>query len=386
MKKLFIGTIIIIVLAVFCYGVYYYLTISSFNVVNDTVVISTTESYQIDVYTSDEKNMDPLLYTYTSDDEKIATVDERGRILSVSEGDTYVTVKRGFKSFRIKVTVYEKEKKQDGNNDQKPAPVSSNSNSNSNKEVRVTGITIPNNNVTMKTGDSLRIEYVISPDNATNKNVTFSVDKPDVISINNGVVIAKSNGIGTVLVTTVDGNYVAKCTITVSSNTVNVTGISATINKSILVVGEKGKITVNVTPKNASNKTLTYKSSNPQIASVDVNGNVTGVSSGTATITISTTDGSKKKATVSVTVKNPVHATSVNITGASEVAVGGTIKLSFTTVPANAVEKTVTWSSSNTAVATVNENGVVTGKSAGTVIIYATLANGAKNGKTITIK
>jgi uncharacterized protein YjdB len=378
MKKLFIGTIVIIVLGIFCYGIYYYLKVSSFNVVNDTVVISDQESYQIDIYSNDEKYTNNMLYQYESSDTSVATVTEDGRILSVSKGDATITVKRGFKTEKIKVTVYEKEIDES---------TTSNSNSNANKEkvVKVTGIKLATDNAMIKVGDSLTINYTIVPENATNKNVTYTSDNNDVVSINKGIIIGKKNGMANITVKTVDGEYSAIFKVTVSSSTVNVTGISAVINNNKITVGQTAKITTKITPNNASNKSVTYKSNNTAVATVDANGNVTGKSAGTASITITTNDGNKK-ANVSVTVSNPVHATSLTVTGASTVTVGKTISLKTDIRPANAIEKTATWTSSNPDVASVSNNGVVTGKKVGKTTISAKLPNGVQNGIVITVK
>ena len=109
MKKLFNIILLFAVIALIGYGIYYLLDISSFNVVDETIVMSTEESYLIGVYADNEAYNDPSLYKYETTDDKVAYVDENGRIISVDKGDCEITVKRGFRSYIIKVTVFERE-------------------------------------------------------------------------------------------------------------------------------------------------------------------------------------------------------------------------------------------------------------------------------------
>ena len=393
MKKLFNIILLFAVIALIGYGIYYLLDISSFNVVDETIVMSTEESYLIGVYADNEAYNDPSLYKYETTDDKVAYVDENGRIISVDKGDCEITVKRGFRSYIIKVTVFEREPKDE------PVPDTSNSNSNtnssnsnsnvtsnSNTNVSVTGIELVGETLTVRVGSKETINYRIVPENATNKNVTYTTTNNNLFDINNGVVTGKKEGTGTVLIKTVDGNYEAKLTVVVlAKTTIKVTSVSATISSNSITVGSTATIKATVNPSNATDKKITFKSNNTAVATVNSSGVVKGVSAGTATITVTSNDGNKK-ATFTVTVKNPVHATSVVISGSSTVAVGKTITLTFTTTPANAIEKTATWSSSDATIATVDSKGVVTGKKAGKVIIYATLPNGAKSGKPITVE
>lgn len=137
-----------------------------------------------------------------------------------------------------------------------------------------------------------------------------------------------------------------------------------------------------VLPENADDKTVTFSTANKAIATVDASGKVTGVKAGTVKITATTSNGLKDECTVTVT--NPV----VKVTGVSiapktaSVAVGSTTSLTATITPENATDKTVTFSSANDALATVNTNGVVTGVKATEpdtpVIITVTTNDGNK--------
>lgn len=127
------------------------------------------------------------------------------------------------------------------------------------------------------------------PADATNKAVSWSSSNTGVATVDaSGVVTAVGGGTGTITVKTADGGYTASCTVTV---TVPVTGVS--LDKSALVInkGNTGSLTATITPADATDKAVTWNSSNTSIATVDSFGHVTAVSYGTATISATTQDG-----------------------------------------------------------------------------------------------
>ena len=139
-----------------------------------------------------------------------------------------------------------------------------------------------------------------------------------------------------------------------------------------LDVNDTEKLTATVNPNDATNKTVTWKSDKPEIVEVDSNGNVTAKAAGTATIT-ATADG--KSASCKVTVNGqpatvPVQSVELNQT-TLELIAGKEATLTATVKPDDATNKTVTWSSNNETVATVDNNGKVTAKAAGEAIITA---------------
>ena len=155
---------------------------------------------------------------------------------------------------------------------------------------------------------------------------------------------------------------------------INVTGVELDKTTLSLVEGTTGSLTATVAPENATDTTVTWASDNPSVAAVDQSGKITAVSEGTATITVTTTDGGFS-ATCTVTVtKAPVHATGVELdANALTLEIGDTATLTATITPADTTDKTVTWESSDETVATVDENGVVTavGRGEATVTVKA---------------
>ena len=152
---------------------------------------------------------------------------------------------------------------------------------------------------------------------------------------------------------------------------VAVNGVSLKPNTLSLKVGKAEALSAVVIPANADNKTVSWSTSDPSVATV-ANGLVTAVKEGSATITVTTADGGKT-ATCAVTVSAiyvPVTGITIDQGATAEVEEGNTITLTATVQPDNATDKTVTWSSSNDAIATV-ANGVVTGVTPGEVVITA---------------
>ena len=183
-----------------------------------------------------------------------------------------------------------------------------------------------------------------------------------------------------------DNSYRGNCSgpvalnVTVPAPTVAVTGVS--LNKTSLSftgTGSSQTLTATVSPSNATNKTLTWSSSNTSVATVS-NGVVKAVGFGTATITAKSNNG--KTVSCSVTV-NPIAVTGVSLNKSSLnfIGTGSSQTLTATVSPSNATNKTLTWSSSNTSVATVS-NGVVKAVGFGT----ATITAKSNNGKTAAVK
>ena len=132
-----------------------------------------------------------------------------------------------------------------------------------------------------------------------------------------------------------------------------------------------------VSPVNAENKTITYKSLNTSIATVNANGLVTSVANGTTTITVSTNDGSNIVKNIPVTIEN-ISVTAINITPNPVVLLANSTKqLTAEVIPANANITAVTWKSSDATVAAVDANGIVTAKSVGTATITASSKDGS---------
>lgn len=161
-------------------------------------------------------------------------------------------------------------------------------------------------------------------------------------------------------------------------STVLVTSVSLNRSSLSLNVNESANLVATVLPSNATNKTLSWTSSNTSVATVSQTGRVTGLSAGTAVIRAYATDGSSKYAECTVTVIGAnIPVTGVTLNKSSLfVSVGGTATLVPTILPPGATNQNVTWDTSDTTVASVNSSGVVTGIHEGTCAITVRTVDG----------
>ena len=216
--------------------------------------------------------------------------------------------------------------------------------------------------VSLKVGETVTLTATVKPDNATDKTVTWSTSDASVATVNDGIVTAKK--VGTATITAKAGDKSATCEITVVATPVT----AVTLNKTSvsLKAGETVTLTATVKPDDATDKTVTWGSSDESVAKVE-NGIVTAIGKGLSTITAKAGDTS---ATCLVTVSVPVENVTLNKTelvlqkGQEEVLVA-------LVSPDDATDKTINWSSSNVSVARVDQNGAVAAEGAGTAVITA---------------
>ncbi|MBD5407331.1 MAG: leucine-rich repeat protein [Treponema sp.] len=226
--------------------------------------------------------------------------------------------------------------------------------------ILVNNITLDKNTLTLIRNGTAKLTATVTPSNADNKTVTWSSSNTSIATVDNdGMVTAISAGIATI--TAKAGDKTATCTVTVNPIPVN----KVTLDKDTLTLtrDKTAKLTATVYPDNADDKTVTWSSSDETVATVDNNGTVTAVKEGTANITAR---AGGKTATCKVTV--PVNNVKLD-TYTLTLKRNKTAKLTATVYPDNADNKTVTWSSSNISVATVDNDGTVTAVGAG----YATI-------------
>ncbi|MCL2165379.1 MAG: Ig-like domain-containing protein, partial [Oscillospiraceae bacterium] len=164
-----------------------------------------------------------------------------------------------------------------------------------------------------------------------------------------------------------------------------VTGVTLAPGAVSLNVGSTRQLTQTVAPANATDQSVTWSSTNTAAATVSNTGEVAALAAGTATITVTTNDGGFV-ASCDVTVTTTVSVDSVTVAPkTASITVGGTQQLTETVLPSTATIKTVTWSSSNSAVATVSNAGLVTAVSAGTATITVTAVDDATKSDTCAV-
>lgn len=275
--------------------------------------------------------------TWTSSDPTIATVSDTGVVTALKPGEVTITVTVGGKSSGFTLTIY---------------------------DPKAGFITLDITEKSLLVGDELTLTPTVSPETLRDKTITWTTSDDKVASVSDkGVVKALAPGECTITAALSNGETATAKVIVTNSFSISPTSLE-------LFPGEEKTITV-TDPKERS---LTWKSSKPSIATVDDKGKVTAVAPGEVTITVSTDSGEKLSCVV--TVKTPPLAI---VKATLEMNVGDATILKTTGGSGEPLE----WESSDPAVATVSETGKVTGKAAGTATITAT---DKKIGQSVTCK
>lgn len=258
--------------------------------------------------------------------------------------------------------------------------------------VAVSGVALNKKVATVNVGKKVTVKATVTPANADNKTLVWTSSNTKIATVSNGVV--KGVKAGRVIITaktTDDSNISATCTVTVKQP---VTRISLS-KKATMYTGKKLTLKAKVNPANASNKALTWKSSNTKIAKVASNGVVTGVKAGTVKITATAKDGSRKSATCTVTVRQSVSKITLSKTNVVLPKKGSSYNVRVTVAPKNAYNKNVAVKSAKTKVAKVSASTVKSGKTVkitavkkGTTKVVFTAKDGSKKSATckVTVK
>lgn len=307
-------------------------------------------------------NIKNVYIVWSSSDPDVVSVDELGNIKALKEGTATITVKTKDGKHKVKVKIKVSE-----------------------DAVNVTGVSLDKTDIKLNVNESTKLTATIKPNNATNKDVTWSSSDSSVATVDaDGNIKALKEGTVTITVKSNDGGYTATATVKVSA--VEVTSVSLNKSSVSLYLGESTKLSATINPSNATNKGVTWSSSNSSVATVDANGNIKAISEGTTTITVKTSDGGyTAKCTVTVK-KSKVTGVSLS-NSAISLTVGNGTKLTATVSPSNATNKGVTWSSSNSSIATVDSSGNVRAISPGTATITVKTNDGGYTAScTVTVK
>lgn len=241
-------------------------------------------------------------------------------------------------------------------------------------------IRISSNTMNLKKGESSSLTYTITPAGVTD-NVTWSSSDTSVATVDNyGKVTAKKSGTTVITVKTSNG-YTDTCTVTVTSE---VETIQFTESNITLDIGKEKQFELIITPADVPNADVTLTVADPTIVSINSNGKIKALKAGKTTITARTDNG--KTATCTVTV-NKAAPEKITVSPTSKtIYVGDTLSLTTQITPAEAADDKLTWSSNRTDIATVDANGKVTAKAAGTVSITVKTSNNKTATCTITVK
>lgn len=336
-------------------------SVTGISLSNPAIELQPGETFQLTAIVQPDNATDKTV-EWSSSNTSVATVDQTGKITAAGAGSATITAKTkdGGKTATASVTVKA-------------------------GTVAVTGVTIDKDKLDLEPGEKAALTATVAPENATNRDVEWSSSDNKVATVDaKGVVTAVGPGTATITVKTKDGGKTAKVTVTVKAGTVAVTGVELERDYISLRVDESIRLTAIVKPENASNKAVTWTTNNAAVVTVDNEGLCVGKKAGTATVTVHTADGNKTASCrINVIQESvPVTGVSINKTGVG-ISVGESLQLTATVQPANATDNAVAWSSSNESVATVDANGKVTAKKAGTTTITVTTND---QGKTATCK
>lgn len=300
---------------------------------------------------ADEKDV-----TWTSSNPAVATVTD-GKVDALKDGTAVITAAVGDKTATCTVTV---------------------------KEEPLQSISLNKTSIEVAKNENQTLEVKYNPvDTTDDKTVTWTSADPNVATVENGVVTGVS--VGTTTITATVGNKTTTCDVTVTSP---LKEIKVTPSEITVLKNQSQTVNVEYLPADTTDdKTITWSIDNSKIADIAANGaevTITGKKQGEAVVTATSANG--LTSTCKVEVKEvPITAIKLDVTS-KKLEPGKTQAVNVEYLPANTTdEKAVTWKSSNTDVATVDENGVITAIAGGQADITATTGNGVSATCRITV-
>ena len=197
---------------------------------------------------------------WTSSDESVAKVAD-GKVTAIEAGKATVTAECGGKTAECSVTV----------------------------TVPVTGVSLDKTSLSLAKGGSAQLSAVVSPSNASNKNIIWSSSDSDIVTVNqSGLIHGIRGGNVTISAQTEDGGFKAHCAVTVP---VNVTGVTISKTSLSMIQGDTYTLSASIQPSDATNKDLVWSSDDASIATVTSSGMVTAIGGGNTKITVKSSDG-----------------------------------------------------------------------------------------------
>lgn len=232
----------------------------------------------------------------------------------------------------------------------------------------VSGVTLDKSEVDLLVGQTLNLNATVAPANATCKDIIWSSNNPDYVSVDeNGKVTALDGGRATITATTKDNAFVASCVI---NSIVPVKGISLGYNEVEAYVDEEFTMYYTFAPENPTDIEVKWSSSDENVATVSEDGTVKILSEGNATITVTTNDGGFKDSCL-INATKYIEATGITIDESLELAVGESKQLQAQITPSNATSKDIFWLVEDMGIVEISDDGTVTAIKEGITEIYA---------------
>ena len=333
--------------------------LKSISISEEKVTLNRPQTIDLDVTYNPDDTTDDRTVTWTSSNTDVATVDENtGLVTPIAPGTAYIKAKVGDKEDTCEVTV----------------------------KVPLEGITIKSETELLK-GKYEELAVTYDPIDATYEGkVTWTSSNTEVATVDeNGKVTALKEGETIIKVTAIENDveFTDECTVTVKE--IKMDSILIDASDFDLGLGREKQLNILFYPEDTTDdRTITWTSSDEEIATVDKNGVVKALKIGEVTITATTVDG--KTDTVEITVKEiPIEA--ITITAPTTVKVGESFSVQIAINPSDATNQDgIKYISSNSNVIQIDENGNAIAKSAGTAIITVEAENGVKNQIEITVE
>ena len=285
------------------------ISVSSISLSKSTLELTVGDQASLDATISPDNATNKKI-RWSSSKESVATVTPDGIVEAVSVGTAFITARSEDSGVNAKCEITVKE-----------------------RVTSVTGISLNKTSLPLTEGDEFTLVATVTPENATNKDITWTSDNEAVATVSaEGVVKAIKAGTANITATSEDSGVNAKCEITVKEKAISVTGIALNRTSLSLSEGEEFTLEATVTPDNATNKEVTWTSDNEAVATVSAEGVVRAIKAGSANITVTTVDQGKT-ASCAVTVAEKMGAVTGEATNIScrNAKISGKVTLSQTT-------------------------------------------------------
>ncbi|MDF2943325.1 MAG: hypothetical protein K0S01_2183 [Herbinix sp.] len=284
--------------------------------------------------------------TWTSTNSSVVTVDATGKVTAKNVGTSVIILKSLDGGYSVYCTITVK---------------------------RVaTAVKFDETELNLKTGEYYYIKTTLTPKDSTDNNLVWESSETKIAVVDeNGKVTAKAAGSAVIMARTEAGG-IAYCKVTVTEP---VDGLILNFTEKTIFVGDEFKLKVSVSPSEATQLGVTWKSSNPKIATISAEGEITALVGGVTVITCTTLDGGYSSTCV-VTVRESVTTIKLDYE-TYNIGIKKTATLKATVMTENATNPKVHWSTSNDRIATVNQKGKITGIAVGYATITATAMDGS---------
>lgn len=286
--------------------------------------------------------------SFSSNNKSVVSVDSSGKVKALKDGTADISIKTNEGKFTDYITITVER-----------------------DVINVKSISMNKYSTSIIEGESEKLSYTIMPSNADNKKVTWKSSNINVATVDdNGLVTAQKEGTALISVVTDDGKITSSCTVSVAKKVVNVSSITLNKNSVDLKAGTTERLTYSLSPSNATNQKVRWTSSDDSIASISEDGVISAKSGGNVRISIITDDGGHI-ASCDVNVSE-ILVTELSLNKSNfQMEKNSTVKIGCSVQPSDATDKEITWSSSDTKIATVDQSGNVKGISYGMATITA---------------